>query len=302
MFRWLRRLRSAPSLPALDAGPTFAWVPPPDCLFRFQRFTEWLKPAVVKGELYYPTQKELNDPCEFSYEFVARFDRDVIRRQLVLLLSMEPSSSLRRASPHLPIDEALAEMRSLPLEQVVDRIQLGMEKATPADRAEFGVAHEALNAAAIGICCFTESGVSTYMSYFYAAHHAGVCLEFSTQHHPFSLAQPVRYQDVPPSLDNLLGPQTMQHRRMFFKASEWAQEREWRLISHRDTDGPTVAYDPAALRSVALCPNFDPANLKVLNEWLSERESLGHPRPQTYRLARVQGAYGLQRIATSLAA
>jgi hypothetical protein len=152
-----------------------------------------------------------------------------------------------------------------------------------------------IDAQTIGICCFTENGSSSYMSHFYAGEHSGICLEFSTTDAPFSRAMPVSYQRQPPEL-RVIGDAGAAHEaRMFVKAIDWTQEREWRIVNHREHDGAVHKFSPDSLVSISLCPNFGRESLLTLKSWLAERSMLGHKLPACFRFVRVQESYELQK-------
>jgi hypothetical protein len=279
----------------------FMFRQPPASLFRYQRFSEWLRPAIVHGELYYAILHELNDPCEYCYRIDARWDDRLAREQLQRLLrSNSHTSAVQAANPSLRIDAIRAAMRAMPFEELFDTVKRGALGQSESERKEMIDAQLRIDAATIGICCLTENGQSSYMSNSYADRHSGVCLEFSTAVHPFALAQPVTYQDSPPTLRPIGDPASMQRARMFVKGSEWRQEREWRVTNHRVADGPVGRYAPKLLVSIALCPNFSESNLPPLRTWLDERAELGHAWPVIYRLVRRQESYGLERVRATL--
>ncbi|MFZ1765444.1 MAG: hypothetical protein WAT68_02100 [Candidatus Nitrotoga sp.] len=282
----------------LQSAPpeAFRFVPPPRSLFRYQRFSEGLRPVIVLGQLYYPLLHELNDPCEYCYRIDTSWDDEIARQYFrTLLASKRSTANVQAANPGLPIDAMLARMRSMPFEELFEVAKRGAVSQSDEERRRMVEAQMRLDAEMIGICCFTENGCSSYMSHAYADRHAGVCLEFSTSEQPFALAQPITYQSEPPTMRPIGDPRAAQRARMFVKSSEWGQEREWRMINHRAADGPIVSFPLHSLISLSLCPDFDSANLPRLRTWLDEREALGHPAIAAYRLARRQDSYELTR-------
>jgi hypothetical protein len=269
-------------------------------LFRYQRFSGWLRSVLVTGELYLPLLHELNDPCEYCYRIDTRWDEEIARKQLRHLLGQTPSQAVRNANPSLDVDGQLAAMRAMPFEMLIERVKVGAMSQTEDERKSMIEGQMRIDAQTIGISCFTERGASSYMSHFYAGGHSGVCLEFNGIDAPFSRAFPVTYQDEPPRFHVLDDPQSRQEARMFVKSTDWMQEREWRLVNHREVDGPTVNFNPDALTSLTLCPEFQESNLDAIRAWLVERAKSGYRPLQCYRFVRRQESYELGRIPLSL--
>lgn len=270
----------------------------PRTLFRYQRFSEWLRPVLVKGEVYLPLLHELNDPCEYCYEIDVTWNEDIAREQLreVLKGNFVPPAVRNANRGIIDVDAAMNMMRQLPFEKALELARMGAANQTDAERRRMVEAQMRIDASTIGILCLSQKGYSSYMSYHYADHHAGVCLEFSTKMTPFEYAKAVRYQDNPPLLRVIGDPSAAYMARIFFKASEWKQESEWRLVNHRVNNGPIGLTPPNALVSISLCPSFDTAlNLPKLRGWLDERSSAGHARPELFQLKRHQTSYGLTR-------
>jgi hypothetical protein len=272
----------------------------PTSLFRYQRFSGWLRSVLVNGELYFPLLHELNDPCEYCYHIDTSWDEEIARSEIRELLGRKPSKALRMANPGLDIDAQLASMRSMPFEQLVETIRRGALSQTVGERRAMIEAQMRIDAQTIGISCLTECGNSSYMSNFYAGQHTGVCLEFSGRKAPFARALPVQYQAQPPRMRIIGDPEIAHRARMFVKSMDWAQEREWRVINHREVDGCVVNFDPNALLSITLCLEFDDRNLESMRTWLAERLRLGHHLPDCYRFSRRQESYELERVSFPL--
>jgi hypothetical protein len=121
------------------------------------------------------------------------------------------------------------------------------------------------------ILCVSENASSTVMWAHYAAGHTGAALEFEALDavdSPLLMVRPVQYQDAPPKLpskrewvESMMGRRPIDLKELFkeyqyVKESQWAYEREWRIVSYaRPAESGLFAdynFSPQELRRVIL--------------------------------------------------
>lgn len=124
----------------------------------------------------------------------------------------------------------------------------------------------------------------------YAQGHAGLCLEFDTNYHPFSKAQPICYvKELPKlsTLDVLLEMEQTLNRLIRIKSKAWQYEREWRIPW---SQGKTlVEYDPRALKTVYFGLRADHAFIGQVKAILPRCNFLQMDRPKdAYRFSRAR--------------
>lgn len=273
----------------------------PKSLYRYQRFTEWLRPVIVESTLYFPLMGELNDPCELCYRIDLAWNEALARRQIEWIrANKHPNDAVKAANPNIDVETVENAIRSMPIDSVMAQMRNGYLSQSDAQREEMIRAQLRIDAATVGVSCFTTLGESGYMAHFYAADHSGVCLEFSTAHPPFSLAEPVKYLEEPGVVRLIFDPGRAVPERMQVKGVDWRQENEWRVVNHRVNHGSLVAFPPEALLSIALGAKFDPLNLMLLRDWIAARGRSGHPVPTLYQFARRQSSFKMDRIKLDL--
>lgn len=123
------------------------------------------------------------------------------------------------------------------------------------------------------ILCFTESPAHAAMWFHYAERYAGVVLEFRCNEHtdsPWLVARQVEYPEVKPavytaegwaqllSLRTDVAAQRIIDVATYTKASDWAYEKEWRMVTYKrpeDTGHYTdYPFHPDDLASVYVGP------------------------------------------------
>ncbi|ACF10452.1 hypothetical protein Cpar_0023 [Chlorobaculum parvum NCIB 8327] len=120
-----------------------------------------------------------------------------------------------------------------------------------------------------GVSCFSEINDDLLMWGHYGGKYKGFCLEFSTEHNPFSQAHQVKYVDRVPEasvipfltgseleLDNAAKDLYL------IKSKSWYYEKEWRIV-HKDV-GTRYHYEPNALTGVYFGPEIPNEALEII--------------------------------------
>ena len=268
----------------------------PESLYRYQTFSDWLKPVIVNSELYFPLSKELNDPCEYCYRIDIDWNDELARRQIEWLkANCLAKTAVEQANPGINIEAVSQALQNTPTSLLLAQMRMGFLNQTLEQREAMIQAQLQIDATTIGVSCFTTHEASGYMSYFYADKHAGVCLEFATGQAPFSMAVPVEYCAAPGVVRLISDPKKPIPERMLMKGLDWSQENEWRIINHRVNQGSTAQFPPDALLSITIGSKFSTSNLELLKEWLDARRKRGGADLATFEFRRNQASYKLER-------
>jgi hypothetical protein len=146
-----------------------------------------------------------------------------------------------------------------------------------------------------GIYCLTPEPCSTLMWSHYAAHHAGICLEFNTNNALFSEALEVNYRtSYPPWLPHEM--EQIAFEMYLTKSDDWGYEEEFRIIGgldmekeHLNLDGDCFRLPPSALQSVIVGCEAREATYNAVANIVNEHA----PGLQVKRVVRVPNHYKL---------
>jgi hypothetical protein len=100
----------------------------------------------------------------------------------------------------------------------------------------------------------------------YGGQHHGFCLEFKTDHEPFSKLKKVKYTKAIPdiSVSRIMVHEDYEHILDLFctKSSDWAYEKEWRVIHQKV--GTVFTYESTALNAVYFSAKMTDQDLDML--------------------------------------
>lgn len=117
-----------------------------------------------------------------------------------------------------------------------------------------------------GVSCFSEVNNELLMWSHYADKYKGFCLEFDTNHEPFSKVRKVNYTDQMPTLsitEALINNDYDQVLELYCtKSGSWAYDKEWRCI-HQPA-GTSWTYEFDALVGIYFGPEIDPIALEII--------------------------------------
>jgi hypothetical protein len=258
-------LRKRPSMPK----------PIPSKLYRYTAIGEYTERIFLRRELYFSDSTAFNDPfdCRMSYSTECS---EVAFRKLTKPRKAPFRPVIEQRYPHMSYDDAVSQAYK-------DRDSLVSDTAKKALDA---------HAANTGLCCFTELNDNILMWSHYAAHHRGICVEFSTaKSRMFESVRPIVYTKKCPVFEcfsrNL---SLIAKRALFRKAPNWAYEREWRLLWKPANEARV--FQPGTLSSVFLGARISDANATQVISWCKAIR----PRPKVYRAELMVGTYGLSFV------
>ena len=117
-----------------------------------------------------------------------------------------------------------------------------------------------------GVSCFTERNDDLLMWSHYGGRYKGFCLEFNTEHEPFTKLRKVTYTKEMPQISAakmLIHGDYDQILKLFCtKSDAWWYEKEWRSI-HKEA-GTLFTYEAQALKSVYLGPDMDRQSMEII--------------------------------------
>ncbi len=223
----------------------------PPKLYKYEAFsTQALENLKAQG-IYFGSPLDFNDPY------------DCATIPVVLQPSPQEVESIRQ---HYLADETTPQEAKLKFEQMpVDELQemfqrIGAE-AISSTVERFGKER--------GITCFSEINNDLLMWGHYGGKYKGFCLEFSTDHLPFSQADQVKYVDRVPDasvIPYLIGSdlEATNAAKDFYliKSKSWLYEQEWRIV-HKNVD-TLYHYEAEALTGVYFGPEITGEALEII--------------------------------------
>jgi len=223
----------------------------PAKLYKYEPFSTQSLENLKAQAIYFGSPRGFNDP----------YDCGTI--PVVLKPSPEETESIRQ---HHLADEKTPQEAKLKFEQMpVNELQEMFQQSTAksiASAVELFVRER-------GVSCFSKCNDSLLMWGHYGGKYKGFCLEFSTDHMPFSNAKPVKYVDRVPKTSALpflteSWPDEADKAAHFFliKSKSWKYEKEWRIV-HNDV-GTLYRYDAKALTGVYLGPEITNEALEII--------------------------------------
>jgi hypothetical protein len=135
-----------------------------------------------------------------------------------------------------------------------------------------------------GICCFSERWNSILMWSHYADKHRGICLGFNTKDlvgRADCLFEKIRRKKSSPSFDfkkmgHEAGQDEFISNYIFTKASDWAYEKEWRLVIF--DKGRQMIESPMRLQAVIFGLRTSPDDEQHIKKLLNHRVSFHRVR------------------------
>lgn len=200
----------------------FANPPKVSHLYHYQKFEEnWIKALVESGRIKFSVPGAFNDPwdCRPCYDKSFLDDPDKLEEQIQYFIDAS-----RRQTPHISEEH---------------RQKRAQEWRSDKELVKRAIDHSAADIAdAIDkqyrVYCLTPKPDCQLMWAHYAACHTGICLEFSTDNEIISGAFKVEYLDKYPVLNFSDDTEIGNILPLITKASAWAYESEYRLISEEE--------------------------------------------------------------------
>jgi hypothetical protein len=249
-----------------------------------------------------------NDPCELFYSVDFNWDEVEARRLIRYMKEIPRASASQARVSKIIIETGEIDPREVSMandmfasateDELLDRMRRNAGNIPANLRESFKASQRAIDQKTVGVCSMSELGDSPFMSWNYADHHRGVCLEFSTESKPFRCAVPVNYTDAPPIYSSFSPPYLQQNARMQTKGRAWSEEKEWRIFGHPDT-GLAIPFDPAALLSISLCNLIDPKDAFEVLQMIAQRNEKYGPI-KVYRFTPNRTAYVYDRVPVDL--
>jgi hypothetical protein len=215
----------------------------PAKLYKYEAFsTQALENLKAQG-IYFGSPLGFNDPY------------DCATNPVVLKPSPHEVESIRQ---HYLTDETTPQEAKLKFEQMpVDELQEMFQRAG-VDAISSNVERFTRER---GVSCFSEINDDLLMWGHYGGKYKGFCLEFSTDHMPFSTAKRVNYVHRVPEISVLplltdSSSDNLDAAANFYrvKSKSWKYEKEWRII-HKDV-GTLYTYKAEALTGVYFGPEI----------------------------------------------
>ncbi len=210
---------------------------------------DWLQPVITRGELYFPTPAELNDPAEAKPR-MAKLSLEKICKFLYDMFVLN--------NPGLPTDAYR-----------LTKAQIEYNGARFGSQELLKEMSKALNTEFITVRIYSMSKRPDNMALWakYADNHKGYCLEFSNSG-LFTAAREVIYEDTTDF--DPTDPDQINAYFLFQKTLDWQTEEEVRLVTPRGGK-PIVDFDPNLLTRIIIGQQMSDANINVIREWADLR-------------------------------
>jgi hypothetical protein len=175
-----------------------------------------------RGELYFATASELNDP----FEAAPRFHVPGASSDDTIEAVLRPLRTIYAPRFGWSEQQLSAKEASLRQEILSGQFRVRMQGLEQTWRARF--------ASEYPLCCLSATSESIQMWSYYADSHRGICVHFDATTAPFGNAFRVAYSDeypqVPvPAAD--VEPELLATRILATKSQAWCHEKEYRLIN-----------------------------------------------------------------------
>lgn len=216
----------------------------PSHLYKYQRVTPYSLQSLADETVWLSSPASFNDP----FDCAINLDRKKMAESVALAVEIitqnsEVEDSLQ--APSVEYERAYTQLR--------DGLRAEMQK--------------------IGVLCLSETPNEILMWSHYAEYHKGFCIEYRVDEaSPLkSMAKPVRYTDVYPSLSlkNLPGDaeENFIDVCVYTKAKQWSYEREWRAIMHI---GEKLYRAPAPVSAIIFGARMPDAHKRDIYEILHQ--------------------------------
>jgi hypothetical protein len=205
----------------------------PNGLFKFFRYgtdqhKQWVHRLLQHNEIYFSTQKELNDPFELKVHVIPDPDRGAARKAL-------KTAALRGAKQNKrPWREAVK------AQEMAGRVDLEAAYRKLQDMHNTRMETQAF------ILCFCGTRKNILMWSHYADGHKGLCVHFDSAVYPLVGAAGVEYRRRYPVThfpsESAGGEDDLLIKSILTKSRRWRYEKEFRLFAVRMGDPPLAAW------------------------------------------------------------
>jgi hypothetical protein len=254
----------------MNTGYRLACANGKETLFKFRAFTteedqRRVADILVNHRVYFSRVSELNDPYDMRPEFVLAGDpSDPNLRPRII---QEAEGKFRAYQPpHTEewIQGQLAQLRVIPLEQLVERAGRNVAERMERDHPVF---------------CLAGNRDSVPMWMAYADNYTGLCIHFKatpglTRDFAFGTARQVLYRDQRPqiALSLAIDDDEMVDRLSLIKHTSWQHEDEYRLLTYPDDDfglgrdGSYARFDAGALQGISVGSQMSDENIQLVRD------------------------------------
>jgi hypothetical protein len=204
---------------------------PPERLWKYRAWNDYTRALLTRGDTYFSTVEQLNDPFEFRWR--EQFPRDPEKIDWLIreaCAARYPNDSPSERSSHFRHHRA----------EIIQIIAAHPDGVRPTEiKPDWGV------------LCLSEICDDILMWSHYAQNHRGVCLGIRTECMGRKILRPVNYVERVPVIDTLdylrREKRETYTRLSLTKAAHWSYEKEWRTI-----DRPGVHTFPACVDRVII--------------------------------------------------
>jgi len=177
---------------------------------------------LLKGELYFPTAIQLNDPFEAAPHFRIPDGSP----EEVLATLAQPLREIYGPRWGWSKEQIAAREKEMFDEIVSGQFQIRMEGVAHKWRERFRSDYP--------MCCMSANRDSTLMWSYYADGHTGLCVHFDATTAPFANASRVDYSNEYPQIPIPIAglePEVLLRLALLTKSAVWSHEQEYRLIN-----------------------------------------------------------------------
>lgn len=227
-----------------------------------------IRQMLVHGRIWVADPSSLNDLHDMRFKLELNTDPQ-IRRQWI----KRNAHLLPKMSPARRIQEEQRLIRASLTKDVADYFTTDIEQN-------------------IGVFCASQDPRNEPMWAHYADDHRGICVQLDTsQDELFLLLNKVQYSSQFPTIRvPHLPNEATDH--FVFKSSEWAYEREWRVVIPRNRF--SIELRPPTVAGVILGARADQATRSAIEALNAERIELGHPAFKLYQAKQHKDRYGVR--------
>lgn len=146
--------------------------------------------------------------------------------------------------------------------------------------------------AKIGVCCFSRNNDNLLMWSHYADSHQGICLEFDTEHEPFSKAFDVEYQSEIPDVNSDLLFEEEDNaesikKLLSFKSIDWKHEEEMRIF-HQESN-KSYFYPIRSLKAIYFGLKTNSSDIEMICSLFKSK----NPDVKFYRMKKLDKTFGI---------
>lgn len=207
---------------------------------------------IETGSHYFAPPTSFNDPFDCRPNFTLDADEEALRNYL--------NGMWARQAPHLNEQQRQSEVDAILRDPSRD-------PRIPENNTLFAATYNSLVTAQVGVLCLSEVNDSILMWSHYADCHRGLCLVYETSNPFFFNAQPVRYQRERPRVNPIFqSNEEMLENAIFTKSSEWAYEKEWRILHYQQGKGERQS-PPVCLKAIILGVAMSGDDRRLVESW-----------------------------------